>query len=94
MDLLMKTRLKLITRELSNHLIEGSFTRFWIEYNDPAETKDKLHYCVKIELANISVSQCLLLSWTTRDTWIFAVQHMIAEFIRETRGDLFDEPEE
>ena len=94
MDLLMKTRLKLITRELSNHLIEGSFTRFWIEYNDPAETKDKLHYCVKIELANVGVSQCLLLSWTTRDTWIFAVQHMIAEFIRETRGDLFDETDD
>lgn len=94
MDVAMKARLKLITRELSNHLIEGDYTRFWVEYNDPAETKDKLHYCVKIEVANISVSQCLLLSWTTRETWLYAVQFMIAEFIRATRGDLFDETDD
>lgn len=94
MDLLMKTRLKAICRELSFQLTEGVFSEFTVQYNDPADVTNKPLHCLKVQLIGRGASQSLLLSWHTRDTWIFAVQHLISEFKRETQGDLIDDAEE
>ena len=94
MDLLMKTRLKTIARELGFQLTEGSFSKYELEYNDPAHTTNKHIHCLRVSVSTGEVSKALLLSWTTRETWLYAVQHFIAEFIRETQGDLIDDSEE
>lgn len=94
MDALMQNRLRLIGRELSRAITEDQITEYSVKYTDPAYTKNKTQICLQVVIGTAETSKSLLLSFHTRDTWSYDVQHLIQEFVNETQGNVFLDAED
>jgi len=90
----MQNRLRLIGRELSRAITEGQITEYTVKYTDPAYTKNKTQICLQVVIGTAETSKSILLSFHTRDTWVYDVQSMIEDFVNETQGNIFLDAED